>query len=211
MRDLSESEGFTYYQLRSLYLSFYSILSQIFEKKISLPIIKNFIFFCSISQEIIEKSWFFIISLESWVFFGKDTLLPRTYFSEEHANLALPGLCYKTFEIFHRCLQIPLLKIFYSKPSLQASFEKFLWDVQLISSGWKFLKLFFMTVNAIKWKFDSATSITQVLSKHKYMVSLSRRYHFMLFRGCLSQILLGPFLNTLTHLIMIILVVLAIV
>ena len=25
-------------------------------------------------------------------------------------------------------------------------------------------------------------------------------YHFKLFKGCLSQILLGPFLNTLTHL-----------
>ena len=28
---------------------------------------------------------------------------------------------------------------------------------------------------------------------------LSRLYHFKVFKGCLPQILLGPFLNTLTH------------
>ena len=28
---------------------------------------------------------------------------------------------------------------------------------------------------------------------------LSRPYHFKFFKGCLPQILLGPFLNTLTH------------
>ena len=31
------------------------------------------------------------------------------------------------------------------------------------------------------------------------MVSLSRPYHFKFFRGCLPQIVLGPFLNTLTQ------------
>ena len=31
------------------------------------------------------------------------------------------------------------------------------------------------------------------------MVSLSRPYHFKSFKGCLPQILLGPFLNTLSH------------
>ena len=32
------------------------------------------------------------------------------------------------------------------------------------------------------------------------MVCSGRPYHFKLFKGCLPQILLGPFLNTLTHL-----------
>ena len=32
------------------------------------------------------------------------------------------------------------------------------------------------------------------------MDCLSRPYHFKFFKGCLPQILLGPFLNTLTHL-----------
>ena len=31
------------------------------------------------------------------------------------------------------------------------------------------------------------------------MVSVSTPYHFKSFQGCLLQILLGPFLNTLTH------------
>ena len=31
------------------------------------------------------------------------------------------------------------------------------------------------------------------------MVCLGRPYHFKLFKDCLPQILLGPFLNTLTH------------
>ena len=31
---------------------------------------------------------------------------------------------------------------------------------------------------------------------------LSRPYHFNFFKGCLPQILLGPFLNTLTHLLL---------
>ena len=31
------------------------------------------------------------------------------------------------------------------------------------------------------------------------MVCLSRPYHFKFFKGCLPQILLSPFLNTLTH------------
>ena len=31
------------------------------------------------------------------------------------------------------------------------------------------------------------------------MVCLGRPYHFKYFIGCLPQILLGPFLNTLTH------------
>ena len=31
------------------------------------------------------------------------------------------------------------------------------------------------------------------------LVYLSRPYHFKFFKGCLPQILLGPFLNTLTH------------
>ena len=33
------------------------------------------------------------------------------------------------------------------------------------------------------------------------MVCLDRQYHFKFFKGCLPQILLGPFLNTLTYLI----------
>ena len=32
------------------------------------------------------------------------------------------------------------------------------------------------------------------------MVCLDRPYHFRFFKGCYPQILLGPFLNTLTHL-----------
>ena len=32
------------------------------------------------------------------------------------------------------------------------------------------------------------------------MVCLNRPYHLKSFKGCLPQILLGPFLNTLTHL-----------
>ena len=32
------------------------------------------------------------------------------------------------------------------------------------------------------------------------MVYLSRPHHFKFFKGCLPQILLGPFLNNLTHL-----------
>ena len=32
------------------------------------------------------------------------------------------------------------------------------------------------------------------------MVCLGRPYHFRFFKGCLPQIILGPFLNTLTHL-----------
>ena len=34
------------------------------------------------------------------------------------------------------------------------------------------------------------------------MVCLSRPYHFKFFKGCLPQILLGPFLNTLTQIIL---------
>ena len=33
------------------------------------------------------------------------------------------------------------------------------------------------------------------------MVCLGRPYHFNFFKGCLPQILLGPFLNTLTHIL----------
>ena len=33
------------------------------------------------------------------------------------------------------------------------------------------------------------------------MVYLGRPHHFKSFKGCLPQILLGPFLNTLTHII----------
>ena len=33
------------------------------------------------------------------------------------------------------------------------------------------------------------------------IVCLGRSYHFKIFKGSLTQILLGPFLNTLTHLI----------
>ena len=32
------------------------------------------------------------------------------------------------------------------------------------------------------------------------MVPLGRPYHFKCFKGCIPQILLGPFLNTLSHL-----------
>ena len=32
-----------------------------------------------------------------------------------------------------------------------------------------------------------------------YMVCLSRPYPFKFFKGCFPQILLGPFLNTLSH------------
>ena len=32
------------------------------------------------------------------------------------------------------------------------------------------------------------------------VVCLSKPYHFKIFEGCLPQILLGPFLNTLCHL-----------
>ena len=34
------------------------------------------------------------------------------------------------------------------------------------------------------------------------MISLSRPYRFKIFKRCLPQILLGPFLNTLTHLLL---------
>ena len=33
------------------------------------------------------------------------------------------------------------------------------------------------------------------------MVCLGRTYHFKFFKGCLPQILLGPFLNTLSHMV----------
>ena len=33
------------------------------------------------------------------------------------------------------------------------------------------------------------------------MVCLGRQYHFKFFKGCLAQILFGPFLNNLTHMI----------
>ena len=33
-----------------------------------------------------------------------------------------------------------------------------------------------------------------------YTVCLGRPYHFKFFKGCFPEILLGPFLNTLTHL-----------
>ena len=35
------------------------------------------------------------------------------------------------------------------------------------------------------------------------MACLSRPYHLKTFKGCLPQILLGPFLNTLTHVIIV--------
>ena len=35
----------------------------------------------------------------------------------------------------------------------------------------------------------------------KFMEDLGRPYYFKFFKGCLPQILLGPFLNTLTHMI----------
>ena len=41
----------------------------------------------------------------------------------------------------------------------------------------------------------------QPLKNLKDMVCLGRPYHFKVFGGCISQILLGPFLNTLTHLV----------
>ena len=38
------------------------------------------------------------------------------------------------------------------------------------------------------------------MDQEKYLEdSLSRPYHFKLFKGCVRQILLCPFLNTLTH------------
>ena len=36
--------------------------------------------------------------------------------------------------------------------------------------------------------------------KNLVMVCLNRPYHFKFFKGCLPQISLGPFLNTLSHL-----------
>ena len=36
------------------------------------------------------------------------------------------------------------------------------------------------------------------------MVCLSRPYDFKLFKGCLPQILLGPFLNTLSHILVLV-------
>ena len=41
----------------------------------------------------------------------------------------------------------------------------------------------------------------QPLKKLKWLICLSRSCHFKFFKGCLSQISLGPFLNTLSHLI----------
>ena len=41
----------------------------------------------------------------------------------------------------------------------------------------------------------------QLLKICSDMACLNRSYHFKFFKGCLSQISLGPFLNTLSHLI----------
>ena len=61
MRDLSESKGFTDFQNIVSSLRF----SQKRYTVIPLPIIKNFIFFCSISQKLFRSLDLFIISLES--------------------------------------------------------------------------------------------------------------------------------------------------
>ena len=45
----------------------------------------------------------------------------------------------------------------------------------------------------------------QPLKNFRDIVCLSRPYHFKFFKGCLPQILLGPFLNTLTELSLLIL------
>ena len=44
---------------------------------------------------------------------------------------------------------------------------------------------------------DSQLSL--ILSMFGSRYYLGRPYHFKFFKGCLPQILLGPFLNTLTH------------
>ena len=42
---------------------------------------------------------------------------------------------------------------------------------------------------------------TTLFTGHSNDIWVSRPYHFKFFKGCLPQILLGPFLNTLTHIV----------
>ena len=61
----------------------------------------------------------------------------------------------------------------------------------------------FPQVSAFGW-LPSAPTLPPLLDADilygwPHMLCLSRPYHFKVFKGCLPQILLGPFLNTLTH------------
>ena len=64
--------------------------------------------------------------------------------------------------------------------------------------------LFRKTIEIFESKYsrmDLVKIVEDSLSKNwSNMVCLSRPYHFKFVKGCLPQILLGPFLNTLSHL-----------
>ena len=50
-------------------------------------------------------------------------------------------------------------------------------------------------------RMDQVKFVEDSLFEEGIMVSLNRPYHFKFFKGCLPQVLLGPFLNTLTHIV----------
>ena len=50
-------------------------------------------------------------------------------------------------------------------------------------------------------RMDQVKFVEDSLFEEGIMVSLNRPYHFKFFKGCLPQVLLGPFLNSLTHIV----------
>ena len=67
-------------------------------------------------------------------------------------------------------------------------------------SSWKILKHYFNRYNMGKYsRMDLVKFVDNRLKKMKWYGILSRPYHFQFLNGCLPQISLGPFLNTLSH------------
>ena len=74
--------------------------------------------------------------------------------------------------------------------------NKVLFNINSVTAGvhWRTYKTKYSRMDQVKFVEDSLWRIG------RDMVWLSRPYPFKFFKGCLLQILLGPFLNTLSHL-----------
>ena len=92
--------------------------------------------------------------------------------------------------------------------SISCKFSLRIWNNLLIHpSGFLKIKFgSFIRNKVIKYvsrysRMDRVKFVEDSLFEEGMMVSLNRPYHFKFFKGCLPQILLGPFLNTLTHIL----------
>ena len=129
-------------------------------------------------------------------FYAKSSLKQVSSKHFQKPFLTALGKCFHYLETFENCNKFPISNRLTIDRIIRLSKPPTLYRIKDLLV---ILKKVFVAIILGKGTFSSISD--SYGSKYWRKYCLSRPYHFKFLRGCLPQILLSPFLNTLTHIV----------